>query len=71
MEVRAMPDEMVDVHELARRYGPPTTWWYAGAERGEIPSYKLGKYRRFKISEIERWLEGQRRGPEVEVPAGR
>ena len=66
-----MPDEMVDVHELARPYGPPTTWWYAGAERGEIPSYKLGKYRRFKVAEIEAWIAGRRQGPAAEIPAGR
>jgi predicted DNA-binding transcriptional regulator AlpA len=58
-----MAEEMVDVRELHRRYGPPTSWWYSRAEAGEIPSFKLGKYRRFKISDIERWLEAQRQGP--------
>ena len=66
-----MPDEMVDVHELQRRYGPPTTWWYAGAERGEIPSYKLGKYRRFRVAEIEEWISSRRQGPVAEVRAAR
>jgi excisionase family DNA binding protein len=62
-----MADEMavewVDVRGLERRYGPPTSWWYARAEAGEIPSYKLGKYRRFRLSEIESWLAAQRQGP--------
>ena len=30
---------------------------------GRIPSYKLGKYRRFKLDEIERWLAEQKQGP--------
>lgn len=53
---------LVDVQELSRRYGPPKSWWYAKAEAGELPSYKLGKYRRFRISEIESWLAAQRQG---------
>jgi len=58
-----MAEEMVDVRELKRRYGPPESWWYSAAERGDIPSYKLGKYRRFKVVEIEAWLAAQRQGP--------
>jgi excisionase family DNA binding protein len=56
-------EDWTDVRGLKHRYGPPESWWYAKAEAGEIPSYKLGKYRRFRISEIEAWLEQQRQGP--------
>jgi excisionase family DNA binding protein len=55
--------DLVGVKDLSRRYGPPTSWWYSRAEAGEIPSFKLGKYRLFRLSEVERWLEQQRCGP--------
>ena len=45
-----MDDEITDVHGLHRRYPTlPVSFWYAKAEAGEIPSFKLGrKYRRFE-----------------------
>jgi excisionase family DNA binding protein len=39
------------------------SWWYAAAESGRIPSYKIGKYRKFKLSEIDAWIAAQRQGP--------
>ncbi|MGH7342843.1 MAG: helix-turn-helix domain-containing protein [Candidatus Rokuibacteriota bacterium] len=44
-------------------YGTPRSWWYAAAEDHKIPSYRVGKYRRFRVSEIEAWLAAQRQGP--------
>ena len=43
-------------------------WWSAevarasrqAAETGRVPSYRVGKYRRFRLSEIENWLVTQR-----------
>ncbi len=58
-----MAEPFVGVRDLHERFGPPESWWYTKAESGEIPSYKLGKYRRFKLSEVEAWLEAQRQGP--------
>jgi len=58
-----MEEPFVGVKELKERFGPPESWWYTKAEQGALPSYRLGKYRRFRISEIERWLEAQRQGP--------
>ena len=54
---------LVDVKTLADKFGPPPSWWYAQAEAGKIPSYRLGKYRRFRVAEIEAWIEAQRQGP--------
>jgi excisionase family DNA binding protein len=59
-------EEMADVRKLQERTGIPSSWWYTKAEAGDIPSYKLGKYRRFKWSEIEAWLATQRQGPSSE-----
>jgi excisionase family DNA binding protein len=58
-----MEDRLVGVKELEARFGPPASWWYTAAESGRIPSYRIGKYRRFKVAEIEAWLEEQRQGP--------
>jgi len=50
-----MADRLVDVKDLAERYGPPPSCWYAKAEASEIPS--------FKIADVEDWLERHREGP--------
>ena len=57
--------KLVGVRELAAMHGPPASWWYANAEAGKVPSYKIGKYIRFKPSEIEAWLQTRRQGPET------
>jgi excisionase family DNA binding protein len=62
-DLHRVAERMVGVKELEEQHGPPASWWYAKAEAGEIPSYKLGKYRRFKPSEIAAWIESQRQGP--------
>ncbi len=53
-------ETMVDVKKLEEVYGTPQSWWYTAAEAGKVPSYKVGKYRRFRLSEIEAWLATQR-----------
>jgi excisionase family DNA binding protein len=60
-----MPDDrekLVSVKDLAERHSMKASWFYQAAERGDIPSYKIGKYRRFRLSEVERWLETRRNG---------
>ena len=57
-----MDEPLVGVKELAKRYGPPESWWYTRAEDGDCPSYKLGKYRKFRLSEVEAWIQAQRKG---------
>jgi predicted DNA-binding transcriptional regulator AlpA len=59
-----MEEPLVGVAELQKRYGPPKSWWYANAENGTVPSYKLGKYVKFRLSEVETWIQAQKRqGP--------
>ena len=66
-----MAEEFVDVNELERHFGLPVSWWYTKAEAAQMPSYKIGKYRKFRISEVSSWLETQRQGPVVEARNGR
>lgn len=57
-----MVEAMVDVKKLQEVYGNPSSWWYQAAETGRVPSYRIGKYRKFRLSEIETWISAQRQG---------
>jgi hypothetical protein len=67
---RIQSEQLVGVKVLAERFGPPPSWWYVKSERGEVPSYRLGKYRRFKLSEVEAWVAQQRQGVHPENGMG-
>jgi excisionase family DNA binding protein len=41
------------------------SWVLDAARRNAIPHIRLGRYVRFRRTDIETWLLGQRRGPEV------
>jgi excisionase family DNA binding protein len=58
-------DRLARVQDVAARLSVPVSWVYAQAEAGLLPSYKVGRYRRFNMAEIERFLEGRREGPAV------
>ncbi|MFX0199212.1 MAG: helix-turn-helix domain-containing protein [Candidatus Hodarchaeota archaeon] len=53
------------IDELAELLRLPKGWIYARTRErspSTIPYYKLGKYLRFKLKEVEQWLESQRKG---------
>jgi excisionase family DNA binding protein len=58
---------LVGVQEVSKRFELPASWLYAKAEAREIPHLKIGKYLRFRLSEMGAWVEAQRRGPRVET----
>ncbi len=43
---------LVDAKALAQLLSLPVSWVYAKAEKGEIPSVKIGKYRRFNLADV-------------------
>ena len=55
-------ERLVGVKELHERTGLQPSWWYAQVAARKVPHLKLGKYLRFRVSEVERWLEAHRRG---------
>jgi excisionase family DNA binding protein len=58
-----MADEpLIGPRDVALRLGLPISWVYAAAERGELPSYKIGKYRRFDPRALAAWLEQRKVG---------
>jgi excisionase family DNA binding protein len=57
------PERLLSIDQLAAATNLPKSWLYSRAESGTIPHFKLGRYLRFKLSEIEPWLAAQHRGP--------
>jgi excisionase family DNA binding protein len=57
-----MIEPLIDIKELEKRLQLPRSWLYTQAAIGYLPHYKVGKYLRFKASEVETWLEKHRRG---------
>ena len=52
-----------DVKQLSEYLNVPDTWVYRQTCDHNIPYYKLGKYPRFKKSEIDKWMEEQKVNP--------
>jgi excisionase family DNA binding protein len=48
----------IGVDDLAHALRVSTDWVYERAASGELPSYKFGGHRRFRISEVEEWASG-------------
>src|SRR5947209_9976952 len=55
-ELGAM-DRLLTAEEVAERLGMRTDWVWAQARAGRIPHVRLGRYRRFRESALEAWLE--------------
>ena len=53
-------DRLLDVNDVATLLHAPLSWVYTNAEAGTLPSLKIGKYRRFKLIDIQSWMEAQR-----------
>jgi excisionase family DNA binding protein len=50
-------DRLLTAGEVAERLGMRTDWVWAQARAGRIPHVRLGRYRRFRASTIEAWLQ--------------
>jgi excisionase family DNA binding protein len=47
---------LLSAEEVAKLLGVETAYLYSLARTGKIPSFKLGKYRRFSPDHIKGWL---------------
>lgn len=63
------PDRLLTVKEAAAILGVKPGTVYLWAERGELPSYKIGALRRFRLADLDRYLEARREGPEQPTEA--
>jgi excisionase family DNA binding protein len=50
-------DRLLTAQEVAEMLGVHVNYVYAEAKRGRIPSVPIGRLRRFRIDDIERWLD--------------
>lgn len=48
---------LVDAAAVAERLGVPKSWVLESARSGAIPHWKLGRYVRFDLDDVGRWLE--------------
>jgi excisionase family DNA binding protein len=49
-------DSLITAEEVAAYLAVSEAWVAEQARAGEIPAIKLGRYWRFRMSEIEEWL---------------
>ncbi len=50
-------DRLLTADEIADRLGVTPQWVWAQARAGRMPHVRLGRYRRFRESAVEAWLE--------------
>jgi excisionase family DNA binding protein len=56
-----MTDRLLTADQVAQMLGVPKTWVYAASRRGELPTVTLGRYRRYRLETIEKWIADQER----------
>ncbi len=55
-------ESFVPIEEAARFLCVPVSWLYEQARLGKVPSWKVGKYRRFKLTELQASLRHEGNG---------
>ena len=66
------PGRYLSVQEVAAILGVPKTFVYRRTCQGHpdaLPSYRFGGHLRFRLADIEAWIEARRREPAPEEPA--
>ncbi len=55
-------EPFVDVEAAAAFLGVKVSYLYEKVRLGKVPSYKVGAFRRFKLSELDAWARGGKNG---------
>ena len=55
----ASQEPFVSVDVVARMLGVPTSWIYERTATRQIPHYRVGRYVRFRVSEVLDWLTAE------------
>jgi excisionase family DNA binding protein len=50
-------DRLLDAKEVAELLNVPVSWVRESTRSGAIPHVQLGRYRRYRESDVARWLE--------------
>ena len=58
MSVSLLPklEPFVDVTEAAKHLGVPVSWLYRRGDLEGLPCYRIGKHRRYKLTELDDWV---------------
>jgi excisionase family DNA binding protein len=59
-----MPDSaepLATTADVAAYLSKPESWVYDNAARLDIPRFKVGNHYRYRLSEVEGWVEARRR----------
>ena len=56
------PRLLVDAHHVAAALDLPLSWVRAKTREGELPSVALGRYRRYALDDVRRWVETRKEG---------
>ncbi len=56
---------LMDADEAAAFLHLPVSWVRQEARANRIPNVKLGRYTRFRVTELEAWVDGRSVGPRV------
>jgi excisionase family DNA binding protein len=56
---RVDPDALIDAGAVASLLGLPERWIRDNTRSGKIPHYSLGRYKRYRRSDVLTWLESQ------------
>ena len=62
----------LNIEQVAEILGVPKSFIYRRTARGHddpIPHYRLGGHLRFRLDDVEAWIESHRNQPESESPA--
>ena len=52
-----MTDRLLTADEVAELLAVPVSWVRESTRTGAMPCVELGRYRRYRASEVEKWLE--------------
>ncbi len=63
-----MHEHLIGIKEAAGFLCVKVSWLYEQVRLGRVPSYRVGKFRRFRMSELEVWLQERRDGPNGSGP---
>ncbi|MFC4536621.1 helix-turn-helix domain-containing protein [Sphaerisporangium dianthi] len=58
-QIQTTQERWVGTREVALHLGKPTSWIYDNVIRRGIPHRKVGNQYRFRLSEIDKWMDGR------------
>lgn len=55
------PDRLLTAAEVGDLLGVPASWVLRASRNGELPTVRIGRYRRYRRSAIRKWMAEQER----------